>query len=309
MKGHKKQHYIPQCYLEAWCDPDCPTGQTPYVWRFTKDGKSAKKKAPENIFHDNNMYTIKLPDGSRNLVLEHGFSQLETKFSTIRNKQIAKRKQLNADDYTILCAFMAAMWARTKAQREHQRNQWKKPLEMWEHMIEWAKTATPEQKRQAASLSSSSHSKNSLTHEQVKRIVENPLQSLLLPMVEAATPLLYKLNYAILVTDSSPGFITSDNPCVWFDPKAYTRPPLHRAPALIYKTIEITLPVSPHKLIYLNRQGINGYLMANELVIDDLNRRTRFNADEYFVVNSNIKKDIWFAPGIEPEDSWEKVQK
>ena len=40
-----------------------------------------------------------------------------------------------------------------------------------------------------------------------------------------------------------------------------------------------------------------------------MNRRTRFSAYEYFIVNSNTKKDIWFDPGIEPEDSWEKIQK
>ena len=33
---HKDQHFIPQGYLKAWCDPTTPEGQEPYVWRFTK---------------------------------------------------------------------------------------------------------------------------------------------------------------------------------------------------------------------------------------------------------------------------------
>ncbi len=36
MAKYKKQHYIPKCYLKAWCDPD-----TPYIWTF--------QIAPENL--------------------------------------------------------------------------------------------------------------------------------------------------------------------------------------------------------------------------------------------------------------------
>ena len=48
---HGKQHFVPQSYLRAWCDPETPDGQEPYVWRFAKDGTDARRKAPENIFH------------------------------------------------------------------------------------------------------------------------------------------------------------------------------------------------------------------------------------------------------------------
>ena len=35
---HKKQHWVPESYLTAWCDPGTPADQEPYVWRFSKDG-------------------------------------------------------------------------------------------------------------------------------------------------------------------------------------------------------------------------------------------------------------------------------
>lgn len=127
-------------------------------------------------------------------------------------------------------------------------------------------------------------------------------------LVSTSAPLLCRLDLSIVVTDSEIGFITSDEPCLWYDPKAYTRPPLYRAPALIYETIEIALPISPNAVLYLNRQGINGYKFANEELVDILNSRTRFDAHEYFIVNSNVKKDKWFDARMEPDDSWEKVQ-
>jgi len=41
-------------------------------------------------------------------------------------------------------------------------------------------------------------------------------------------------------------------------------------------------------------------------MVDEFNRRTRFQCSEYFVSNSNATKPIWFDPGVEPEDSWRK---
>ena len=72
MAKHKKQHFVPQCYLKAWCDPTTPVDQDPYVWRFRKDGSDPRRKAPENIFHETDLYTIHRPGGGRDLVLEHG---------------------------------------------------------------------------------------------------------------------------------------------------------------------------------------------------------------------------------------------
>ncbi len=84
---------------------------------------------------------------------------------------------------------------------------------------------------------------------------------------------------------------------------------MYQSPGLIYETIQITLPISPEQCIFLNRQGIKGYLPIKQIMVDDINRRTRFHAEEHFVVRKNEKRDIWFDPGIEPEDSWEKEQR
>jgi len=308
MAKYKNQHYISQSYLQAWADPECEEKQTPYVWLFSKNGKNIRKKAPKNIFYEKDMYTIYL-EGIRNLVLEYGLSQLESLFANIRNQKINIRQDLSPEDRMILCAFAAAMQARTKVQREHQRKQWTRVLDGMDNIIEQMKKATPEQREaMKMSLSSSRSKSESIGYEEVKNIVQGPLQNLLIPMINAVTPLLFKLDLAILVTNLKIGFITSDNPCVWYDPEAYTRPPLYRAPALMCDTIEITLPISPMSVLYLNRQHINGYKFADEELVDTLNSRTRFYADEYFVVNSNVKKDIWFDTGTEPDDSWEKVQ-
>lgn len=308
MSKHKKQHFVPACYLKAWCDPNAPTTQTPYLWVFDKDGSNAKRKAPENIFHETDMYTIHRADGTRDLVLEHGLNELETEFTRIRNQKLNYSRPLDQVEHVLLCAFASAAHVRTPSSREHHRKQWERPLRMMEEMMDWAKTATPEQKRQAAAMHiPSSSSKESMSYEDVKQLHDKPLQTMLFPMIQVTTPLLCKLDLAIFVTDDEIGFITSDHPCVWFDPESYKRPPLYRGPALMYKTIEITMPLSPTHCLFLNRHGISGYVETNPKLVDELNRRVRFEAEDHFIVRKNAKRDYWFDPGVEPEDSWDKL--
>jgi len=299
MGGHKKQHFVPRSYLRAWCDANTPAGQEPYVWLFARDGSNPRRKAPDNIFHETDMYTIELPGGGRNLVLEHGLAQLESEFVSIRDTKLTSHEPLGPAEHAFLCAFVAATHERTPARRDHLAEQWGEVLAMADRMTEWAKTATPEQKRAAASLSRPTR-EQSITYEEVKDLAA------MIPLIEAEAPLLARLDIAVFTCDSDPGFITSDNPCVWFDPEAYKRPPLFQGPALMYESIEITLPVSPRQIIWLNRRGLSGYFPAREELVDELNRRTRFNCAEYFVSNTNATRPIWFDPGVEPEDSWRK---
>jgi len=307
MSKFKKQHYVPACYLKAWCDPDAPPTQTPYVWVFDKGGSNARRKAPENIFHETDMYTIHRANGDRDLVLEHGLHQLETKFTKIRNNIVKHSKSLDVVEHIALCAFVAAAQARTPSMREHHRQQWERPLRMMEDMMEWMKTATPSERQRVAAVPSLSSNSKGISYEDVKQLYENPTQTLLFPSIQATTPLLCNLDMAFLVTNDDIGFITSDHPCVWYDPEAYKRHPFYRSPAIGYKTIEITLPLSPSHCLFINRQGYAGFIDVNSRVVDDLNRRVRFASQEYFVVHKSIINNYWFEQDELPDDSWENT--
>jgi hypothetical protein len=243
---HKKQHFIPACYLKAWCDPRCPKGQTPYVWVFEKESKTGTRKASDNIFHESDMYTLYDEEGHRDLVIEHGLRQLEGQFAALRKKKLRRQIQLDNNEHFLLCVFIAAIHARTKSQLKHLRDQWRQPLEMMKSMEERITAATEEERRTMARLSTthSSEYKKGLNTDEVRAIVENPVATMLLPMINAEAKLLPRLDFAILYADANPGFITSDSPCIWFDSEAYKRPPMYRTPALMYETIEISLTLT-----------------------------------------------------------------
>jgi hypothetical protein len=43
------------------------------------------------------------------------------------------------------------------------------------------------------------------------------------------------MSVAVLVTDTSPGFITSDDPCIWIDPDVHKRPLMMQATGLQWR--------------------------------------------------------------------------
>jgi len=302
-----KQHYVPQCYLKAWCDPATPSGQEPYIWMFCKDGKNKKKKAPKKIFNETDMYTVKMPDGTKDYRFENGLHELEDIFLRIRDEKLKNKVELTVTEHVLLMTFVSAMHNRTKVQRDHHKEQWGKALDLMDKMKEWMKNATPEQKKSASGLRPPDANNSTLSYEDVEKLAKEPMQHMLYPMIQVEVPHLLQLNLAVFNTTTSPGFITSDRPCVKFDPKAYLRPPLQRTPGYIYPTIEVTLPISPNQSMLLSRSPLQGYIDADINIVNEYNRRTRFCSDEYFVVNSNITKEIWFDPGVEPNDSWAKT--
>ena len=304
-----KQHYVPQCYLKAWCDPTTPSGQEPYIWIFSKDGRTRKKKAPRKIFSETDMYTVNMPNGTKDYRLEHGLHDLEDVFLQIRDEKLKNNKGLTITEHVLLVTFISAMHNRTKVQRDHHKAQWKEVQDMMDEMKKFYENATPEQREAASTIVPPSDNSRTFSYDDVQKLADEPMQQMLYPKIYAEVPLLYRLNIAIFNTENTPGFITSDRPCVWFDPMAYKRPPLERSPGLMYPSIEITLPVSPNQLILLNRSGIENYFNASDKIVDEYNRRTRFCADEYFVVNCDVIKKIWFDPGIEPDDSWDNIHK
>jgi len=131
---HKDQHTVPRSYLQAWCDPNTPTCHIPYVWRFEKDGDGQRRKAPENIFTEREMYTLVGPDGARDLTLERSLAGIEEAFAKLRDTVLERRAPISSEGKFALCAFVGAMSTRTVGMRDHWRRQWQQTLDIGEEI-------------------------------------------------------------------------------------------------------------------------------------------------------------------------------
>jgi hypothetical protein len=274
----------------------------PYVWRFTREGQPAGRKSPYNIFKEIDLYTIPMPDGSRNLELEHGLSELEGRFTEIREK-LEERKELTPVDVVTLLAFTVAMSFRTKAYRDFQQSQFKKIYGLADSVSKQFADGRPGPPTHGATLPG-----HSVSVSDIKTVAERPIQALLPIQMSATIPVVTSMSLAIVEAEEAPGFITSDDPCIWFDPDAYRRAPMHREPSLMDTEIEVTLPISPRLTLLLNRKGKDGYCTAPHRVIEEYNRRAVAYTDEYVIVNGDAKDDAWFEEREFPDDAWDKVR-
>lgn len=288
---NKRQHYVPRSYLKAWCDPETPKSQTPYVWMFSKDGTDVRNKSPEKIFCETDFYTIQAEDGERDLTIESNLSRLEGEFANLRKNKLDRRLRLSSREELMLCMFVTAMYGRTKAHKVHWSQQWQKALDLGEHMHRVMDAASPEERtRMAGALFDGEVDKeNSLTMEDVRKMVEQPIQHSLSSVVMEITPLLFKIPFMILHAPKSLEFITSDAPCVWFEPTG--------SGGLSSPDIEITLPLSPRQMVLFGKRLIARGIyipVQDAAMIENLNKRTRLYAHEHFVFNRNKPRAEWF---------------
>jgi hypothetical protein len=304
-----RQHWVPQSYLFPWCDPDSPVGQESYVWIFDRDRRTGAKRAPKNIFWERHMYSDLSKPAPDRFRLERGLSKLERGFSELRERKLRGRKRLSAGDKGILVAFTAVMHGRTRAQRDHQREQWGRIFERAEDLQAAVRRMTPEERRRIPSPLSSDSTDPSLSLAQVRAMAEQPMSHVFPAIAAAEAKILAKMNCALVTTESEPGFITSDTPAVHFDPESYKRPPQFRG-GMGSRTAEVTLPLTPHLLVLFGWKldYDREYADLGTDWVDEFNRRTRFHCDQQYVVRRNVTKDHWFEPGEIPDDAWKPQQ-
>lgn len=311
-KSHKRQHFVPRCYLKAWHDPDAPPGGrvTPFVWRFDKDGSNPRRKAPSNLFTETDIYTIQREDGERDLRLEHGFQTVEDHFTRIRNLRFARLQWPDAEQLAWVLAFVTTAHVRTAAMRNFHAEQWAGIRERMEDMQRAFERATPEQREAMAraSLGSVGGRGGSMTMDDVREVETNPIRFMVPAALRAVMPILAHMTVAVLCTDDPLGFVTTDHPCTWFDPEAYRRAPLYRAPALARPSVEITLPISPSQCLAITHHAdFAGYIDVTAEVVNEVNRRHIAHCDESFVACRNETRPVWFEERPVPADAWDLI--
>jgi hypothetical protein len=241
------------------------------------------------------MYTLHMPDGKRDLRLEHGLSGLEGSFVTLRSQRLESRANLEIDDRLNLLVFIAAMRARTPKQRDHWKKQWQGAVDMMNRMRERMMEMTPEQRKKIPPTVHGSGP--SFDQSVAEQLAKNPTPALIYSAIESLFPAYVQMNLSILWTEEKPGFITSDNPCAWYDPEVNNRPFPYNSIGLDYKTVEVTMPLAPRYAALLTWKAGPLYTDVPLVAVNEINRRTRTRAQEHFVVNQSLVRDEWFNPG------------
>lgn len=304
-EGRKNQHWVAASYLRSWCDPT-DGRQNPVVWRISKDGSQIKPKSPENTFKENELYTIPKRDGSRNLVLEEVFGRLETQLREAVKRTFTPGGPISGDDAAAVMCFMAAQICRTPSFRDHQREQFDRVVKLGEELEQKINAMTPDKRMNLPPTLKGNGP--SFTLDQMRAVRDEPLHLVGVPMMLELMKIFSRMNLCIIPTDDDIGFITSDKPCVTFDPELYKMPPIWRNISFGSPTVEITLPLTPHRLALLSyHSGLSGYWIGdgiNKKMVDNLNHRTRNACHKEFVVRKRYLNPEWFKEITPPDDAW-----
>jgi hypothetical protein len=285
----KRQHTIPKCYQKPWCDPATPANQTPYIWMVSKDGQQKKRKAPEKAFASPDVYTIRLPDGQRELVVEETLAKIEGRFVDLMRRKVEKHYGLDSQDKANLCIFAAAMFSRVNQQGT-----------VWVDFVKEIHDGVKRMEEQ--------HNAEPSTSLEVAAMLENARPEYIAMSLEILAKMYYEMSMAILVAPLTDRFITSDSPTVWYNPDSYKLPPFWRSPGLAQEKVEVTMPLTPKYSLYLSRNDkVSGYRQLPANIVQELNRRTRFHCDQWFISWKGEVRPEWFDPRTPPEDRWENT--
>lgn len=294
--AHTDHHIIPKCYLKAWNDNTLINKDSgkpykePQIWAYNKITKEAEQLSAKTNFTQEDFYTIEGEQGERDLTIEHALDKVEVKFDWIRDNKLLKHEQLDPEEHFQICLFIATIHNRTVSKINHLSTMLNPIQDKLKCYEEFAKTVTVEDLKKISSISRRSDSE-AINIEKLNEVIAKPLENIMVPIANHLAAELTKLKMVIFHTKEDFGFITSDNPCVWYSVEATMRHPMFQSPGLNDDTINIILPISPTHCILLNKQ-LEGYIDidTNPESINQINSLIFEHAENCIISNQQGNK-------------------
>jgi Protein of unknown function (DUF4238) len=292
---HKKQHYVPQCYLEAWIDPSSLRQEQlePYVWLWDTHGRSARNKSPRKVFWENNLYTRAKESGERDLTIETELGNLESEFVDVRRRTFDAGLLPNGDDCETIVAFALAACTRTPNLRDR-----------IVEASQFAKTAFAYYDRHAADFGLEDRpiyvpvGDELLTRAEYEKFVQRPLPATIETAFQRDLPTLLGMQVVVLRTDDQLGFITTDQPCVLHDPTQRHKTPEYRSQGLLMPNLEILMPLSPGHCLLLHHTRDKRSAFARTIgrrALGRINHRLQAYAPSTVVTRHKEWRSAWLA--------------
>jgi hypothetical protein len=288
MGEYVRQHWIPDTYLDAWCDPD-PARQNPQrVYRYGIDGRYRDYRPPSRIFTVDDLYTVPESNGGRDLKTEHALNRLEDAFARMRANYLMRSVPLPPPARRDLLWFIAALRNRSPAMHAHHTAFNDRILKVATSMEDGLKAMSPEKRAEwhekTRRMSSGSADDKGIPLNAFREIAAQPFGAYLPVHVVTEAQLLEQMHLVILRIPDEHPLITSDRPVVWWDPND---PPQSRTPlGLGRRTIEITVPLTPFLCAQISHRRGPDYADTDVEGVDILNLRTLNRAREMFIAHS-----------------------
>lgn len=285
----RHHHYIAESYQRNF------TNEKFKVWVLTPLGKIFNSN-PRNIFNEKDFYKIKFDDFPEPLLVENSLGEIENNFALLVRNKISKRIELNRMDQALLSFFCSGMLIRTKLCRKSIKNGLQEVLDDMEDL-----KSNSESKENLNGMTSFDDGGKSITYDDLKNGLKNFDSFHSLSCIETPpdlAPIIFHMNFILMIAPVSSEFISSDNPLVICSPERelkYGVTAIGSRAGLCHKDIELTLPLSSKVALcanWANKQSGNIYTLATEKQVDQINYRTMRLADNLIASKEEILRSI-----------------
>jgi hypothetical protein len=264
IKQQEQHHTIPASYLGNFVD------NNGHVWVLDTDDRIFNVN-PNNILKERHFYSLTNEDGTKNLSVENMLSSIESDFVNVYRDKIENGLFLTDKERVIVSVFIATLMTRTRPRRDHTKSSLE---EMKDWMEGWAKkpNSKSEERVLAATPSTGGATIDLDTlKEGLKDFDEHHTASIFRSFSENAA-LIFQMKWSVWI-NTSYGFVTSDDPVVLLRPasiKKFGVGSFGSAPGLLWKDVELTLPLSKDRLL------LAGWILKSDSYVqvdDDMARK------------------------------------
>ncbi len=285
--GH---HYVTESYQLLFADSN------DRVTVLTPEGKIITAN-PKNFFKTDHFYTVKMANGGGTLAVENILSQIEGAFIAVMKDKVHKRLPLNGEDKQYIAMFVAAMFNRTKPQREHEQQMFQ---DLKRSMTEWQKqfeTLSPEHRRSVNAVSSGGGPTLTLKElEEGLKDFDSHQSVSTLSSTSYITPILLDMEWMLIEAPEGKEFLSSDNPLCMCSPareKEYGAHAIGALAGLRHTDVEVTFPLSKRfALVTLWKKHGEEYETALPGMVDQINYRSIRSSDNIFSGDRNLLEEI-----------------
>ncbi len=210
-------------------------------------------------------------------MIEETLAKSEGAFVNLIEHKVEKHYDVDRKDKANLCVFAAAMFSRVDSQSRI--------------FVSFLQEIHENVRRMEEE-----HNAEPRTCLETAAMLENARPKYVATSLQMLAEMYYGMSMGIFVAPATDHFITSDSPTVWYNPEAYKWPPFWRSPGLAQEKVEVTMPLTPKYALYLSHNDkISGYRQLPARLVQEVNRRTRFHCDQWFISWRGEVRQEWLT--------------
>jgi len=291
MVANKKQHWVPDSYLQAWTDPNRPEHHEPFVHLFDRQGGCHRRKSPAKVFNMPDLYTI-FSEGCRDISIEQHFGQREQEFVRVR-RLIENAEYGGPREVAALYMFTAGMMARPPHKIDHTAQQ-------WASIVAHARAIRIDPKVRPIPRLRPEKDNPAMTLAQAQRMADDPMGTWFPASLNGYYRVLTeRFRCDVLINNSPHPFLTSDNPAVEYHepyPDEVAGGP-RRPRGLGTPGCEITMAISPTRALKFTHgaPGVHDWIDLDWEGVFEINFLTITRARQTIVSD---QEDLFFVKTI-----------